>query len=105
VQHQPSRVSSQQSFHPGFLNQCAIGSIIRHALQRTGTQAPTTGADQFRHTLATHRAAKQLGEGLYRSPPDVFFLSNEIIAQAAGGDQILRSPIFDPARACGTPPN
>jgi len=30
-----------------------IGSIIRHALQRTGIQAPTTGAHQFRHALAT----------------------------------------------------
>ena len=37
----------------GFLSQCAIGSIIRHALQRTGIQAPTTGAHQFRHALAT----------------------------------------------------
>jgi integrase/recombinase XerD len=37
----------------GFLSQCAIGSIIRHALQRTGIQAPTTGAHQFRHGLAT----------------------------------------------------
>jgi integrase/recombinase XerD len=37
----------------GFLTQCAIGSIIRHALQRTGIQAPTTGAHQFRHALAT----------------------------------------------------
>lgn len=37
----------------GFLSQCAVGSIIRHALQRTGIQAPTTGAHQFRHGLAT----------------------------------------------------
>ncbi len=37
----------------GFLSQCAIGSIIRHALQRAGIQAPTMGAHQFRHALAT----------------------------------------------------
>lgn len=37
----------------GFLSQCAIGSIIRHALQRAGIHAPTTGAHQFRHALAT----------------------------------------------------
>jgi site-specific recombinase XerD len=37
----------------GFLSQCAIGSIIRHALHRAGIQAPTTGAHQFRHALAT----------------------------------------------------
>lgn len=37
----------------GFLSQCAIGSIVRHALQRAGIQAPTMGAHQFRHALAT----------------------------------------------------
>ncbi len=37
----------------GFLSQCAVGSIIRHALQRAGIQAPTMGAHQFRHALAT----------------------------------------------------
>jgi site-specific recombinase XerD len=36
-----------------FLSQCAIGSIVRHALQRADIQAPTTGAHQFRHALAT----------------------------------------------------
>jgi integrase/recombinase XerD len=36
----------------GFLSQCAIGSIIRHALLRAGIQSPTTGAHQFRHALA-----------------------------------------------------
>lgn len=30
-----------------------IGSIIRRALQRAGIQAPTRGAHQFRHSLAT----------------------------------------------------
>jgi len=37
----------------GFLSQCAVGSIVRHALQRAGVQSPTTGAHQFRHALAT----------------------------------------------------
>lgn len=37
----------------GFLNTCAIASIIRHVLQRAGIQAPTMGAHQFRHALAT----------------------------------------------------
>ena len=37
----------------GFLSQCAVGSIVRHALHRAGIQAPTTGAHQFRHGLAT----------------------------------------------------
>jgi site-specific recombinase XerD len=58
----------------GFLSQCAIGSIIRHVLQRTGIQAPTTGAHQFRHALATQMLRRgaslaEIGEVLrHRSP-------------------------------------
>jgi len=58
----------------GFLSQCAIGSIIRHALQRAGIQAPTTGAHQLRHALATqmlrHGASlAEIGEVLrHRNP-------------------------------------
>jgi integrase/recombinase XerD len=58
----------------GFLSQCAIGSIIRHALHRTGIPAPTTGAHQFRHALATqmlrHGASlAEIGEVLrHRNP-------------------------------------
>ena len=58
----------------GFLSQCTIGSIIRHALQRAGIEAPTTGAHQFRHALATqmlrHGASlSEIGEILrHRSP-------------------------------------
>ena len=43
AQHQSSRVSPQQAPIRGFLGQCAIGSIIRHALQRAGIQAPDDG--------------------------------------------------------------
>lgn len=58
----------------GFLGQCAIGSIIRHRLLRAGIQAPTTGAHQFRHGLATqmlrHGASlAEIGEVLrHRNP-------------------------------------
>jgi integrase/recombinase XerD len=58
----------------GFLGQCAIGSIVRHALRRAGISAPTTGAHQFRHALATrmlrHGASlSEIGEMLrHRSP-------------------------------------
>lgn len=58
----------------GFLSQSGIGSIIRHALQRAGIQAPTMGAHQFRHALATqmlrHGASlAEIGEVLrHRSP-------------------------------------
>ncbi len=48
----------------GFLGQCAIGSIVRHALIRAGVNAPTYGAHQFRHGLASEmlRQGASLGE-------------------------------------------
>jgi site-specific recombinase XerD len=58
----------------GFLGQCAIGSIVRHALHRAGIAAPTTGAHQFRHALATRMLRRgasltEIGEILrHRSP-------------------------------------
>ena len=58
----------------GFLSSCGIGSIIRHALYRAGLQAPTKGAHQFRHALATqmlrHGASlTEIGEVLrHRNP-------------------------------------
>jgi integrase/recombinase XerD len=58
----------------GFLGQCAIGSIVRHALLRTGISAPTTGAHQFRHALATRMLRRgasltEIGEILrHRNP-------------------------------------
>ena len=58
----------------GFLGPSAVGSIVRHALLRAGIDAPTTGAHQFRHGLATemlrHGASlREIGELLgHRSP-------------------------------------
>lgn len=58
----------------GFLSQCAIGSIVRHALQRADIQGPTTGAHQFRHALATQMLRRgasltEIGQVLrHRSP-------------------------------------
>lgn len=48
----------------GFAGACAVGSIVRHSLQRAGINAPTTGAHQFRHGLATQmlRQGASLGE-------------------------------------------
>jgi site-specific recombinase XerD len=37
----------------GFLIQCAVGSVVHHAIERAGVQAPTHGTHQFRHALAT----------------------------------------------------
>jgi site-specific recombinase XerD len=72
----PSRRVFLRSKAPirGFLGQCAIGSVIRHRLHRAGIAAPTTGAHQFRHALATrmlrHGASlTEIGEVLrHRSP-------------------------------------
>jgi site-specific recombinase XerD len=58
----------------GFLGSVAVSTIVRHALQRAGIEAPTTGAHQFRHGLATnmlrHGASlSEIGELLgHRSP-------------------------------------
>jgi integrase/recombinase XerD len=37
----------------GFRGPSSVGSIVRHRLQRAGLNAPTRGAHQFRHGLAT----------------------------------------------------
>ncbi|MCP4406498.1 MAG: site-specific integrase [Gammaproteobacteria bacterium] len=37
----------------GFKGASGVGSIVRHSLQRAGVEAPTYGAHQFRHGLAT----------------------------------------------------
>jgi integrase/recombinase XerD len=58
----------------GFRGPCGVGSIVRHCLLRAGLDAPTYGAHQFRHGLATEllRQGASLGEigGLlgHRSP-------------------------------------
>ncbi len=58
----------------GFQGPSTVGTIVRHALLRAGIDAPTTGAHQFRHGLATemlrHGASlSEIGELLgHRSP-------------------------------------
>ena len=48
----------------GFVGSSGVGSIVRHRLQRAGIDAPTCGAHQFRHGLATDllRQGASLGE-------------------------------------------
>lgn len=58
----------------GFVGQQAIGSLVRHTLMRAGVKAPTTGAHQFRHALATqmlHQGASltEIGEVLRHRRP------------------------------------
>jgi site-specific recombinase XerD len=47
-----------------FQGGCAVGTIVRHRLQRSDVDAPTFGAHQFRHGLATEmlRGGASLGE-------------------------------------------
>lgn len=58
----------------GFVGQCAIGSVVRHAIERAGIHAPTHGTHQFRHALATQMlrggaSLTEIGELLgHRSP-------------------------------------
>ena len=59
----------------GFRGPCAIGSVIRHALERAGIDAPTRGAHQFRHGLSTemmrHGASlSEIGDVLGHRHPD-----------------------------------
>jgi integrase/recombinase XerD len=48
----------------GFLGASGVGSIVRHSIERAGIHAPTYGAHQFRHGLATNmlRHGASLGE-------------------------------------------
>ena len=48
----------------GFQSSCGVGSIVRHSIERAGIYAPTKGAHQFRHGLATEmlRQGASLGE-------------------------------------------
>jgi len=58
----------------GFLGPSAIGSLVRNSLKRAGIKAPTNGAHQFRHALATQMlrygaSLTEIGELLgHRSP-------------------------------------
>jgi site-specific recombinase XerD len=48
----------------GFRGASGVGSIVRHRIERAGIDAPTRGAHQFRHGLATDmlRGGASLGE-------------------------------------------
>ena len=58
----------------GFAGASAIGCVVRHALERAAINAPTKGAHQFRHGLATQMLRRgasltEIGEILrHRSP-------------------------------------
>jgi site-specific recombinase XerD len=58
----------------GFAGPSAIACVVRDALERAGVSAPTKGAHQFRHGLATQMLRRgasltEIGEVLrHRSP-------------------------------------
>jgi site-specific recombinase XerD len=60
--------------HDGFAGPSAIACVVRAALERAGVHAPTKGAHQFRHALATQMLRRgasltEIGEILrHRSP-------------------------------------
>jgi integrase/recombinase XerD len=59
----------------GFKGACGVGSIVRRCLQRAGIDAPTNGAHQFRHGLATEMlrqgaSLSEIGELLRHRCPE-----------------------------------
>ncbi len=80
LQHGRARSASRRVFLRarapirGFLHPSAVGCIVRHALLRAGIAAPTHGAHQFRHGLATQMLRQgaslaEIGQVLgHRSP-------------------------------------
>lgn len=71
----------------GFQGSCGVGSVVRHALQRAGIEAPTTGAHQFRHGLATamlrHGASLgEIGDVLGHRQPQTTMIYTKVDLQA-----------------------
>ena len=59
----------------GFRGPSAINSLIRHSIERAGVNAPTFGAHQFRHSLATEMmrqgaSLSEIGDVLGHRHPD-----------------------------------
>ena len=71
----------------GFLSQCALGSVVHHAIERAGIQAPTHGAHQFRHALATRMlrggaSLIEIGELLGHRSPETTKIYTKIDVEA-----------------------
>lgn len=71
----------------GFQSAGGVGSIVRHALQRAGIQAPTYGAHQFRHGLATellrHGASlSEIGDVLGHRHPQTTMIYTKVDLEA-----------------------
>jgi integrase/recombinase XerD len=71
----------------GFLDQKAIGSLVRNTLAHAGIKAPTHGAHQFRHALATdmlrHGASlTEIGEVLRHRSPETTMIYTKVDLEA-----------------------
>jgi len=71
----------------GFRGPSAIASIVRHSIQRAGVDAPTYGAHQFRHGLATemlrHGASlAEIGEVLGHRHPQTTTIYTKVDIKA-----------------------
>jgi integrase/recombinase XerD len=71
----------------GFRGASGVGSIVRHSLQRAGIDAPTMGAHQFRHGLATqmlnHGASlSEIGELLGHRHPQTTKIYSKVDIKA-----------------------
>ena len=71
----------------GFLDQQAVGSLVRNTLAHAGIKAPTKGAHQFRHALATemlsHGASlTEIGEVLRHHSPQTTMIYTKVDLEA-----------------------
>jgi len=71
----------------GFRNASGVGSVVRHALQRAGMQAPTYGVHQFRHGLATEllrqgASLSEIGEVLGHRHPQTTMIYTKVDLEA-----------------------
>jgi site-specific recombinase XerD len=89
LQHGRPRSSSRRVFLRGkapirgFLDQQAVGSLVRNTLTHAGIKAPTKGAHQFRHALATEMLSRgasltEIGEVLRHHSPQTTMIYTKV---------------------------
>ena len=71
----------------GFRSAGGVGSIVRHALQHAGVKAPTYGAHQFRHGLATEllrqgASLSEIGDVLGHRHPQTTMMYTKVDLEA-----------------------
>ncbi|ETW96035.1 MAG: integrase [Candidatus Entotheonella gemina] len=71
----------------GFRSASGVGSIVRHALQCAGIEAPTYGAHQFRHGLATEllrqgASLSEIGDVLGHRHPQTTMIYTKVDLEA-----------------------